>query len=180
MTERKQHGVTIECVQGNIVDQPDMEAVVNAANAQLRTGGGVAGAIHRAAGPGLEEECRPLAPIRPGEAVITGAHELPNDHVIHCLGPVYGRDEPSDELLASCYRRALELAEDNEITSVAFPALSTGAFGYPLEEAARIALGTVIDRAPTLSSVNRVRFVLFAEGDRDVHARILEEATADE
>ena len=91
----------MECVQGNIANQPDMDAVVNAANAELRIGGGVAGAIHRAAGPGLEKECRPLAPIRPGQAVITGAHKLPNRYVIHCLGPVYGRDEPAEGLLAA-------------------------------------------------------------------------------
>ena len=81
-------GVTVECASGDIAGQEDMAAVVNAANAQLKTGGGVAGALHRAAGPGLEEECRPLAPIKPGEAVITGGHNLPNKYVIHCLGPV--------------------------------------------------------------------------------------------
>src|SRR6056297_2279591 len=95
--------VTIEIVRGDIADQPGMEAVVNAANAQLRTGGGVAGAIHRAAGPGLAEEAGRHAPIAPGQAVITGGHDLPNRYVIHCLGPVYGRDEPADDLLASCY-----------------------------------------------------------------------------
>lgn len=111
-------------------------------------GGGAAGAIHRAAGPGLAEECRPLAPIRPGEAVITGAQNLPNRYVIHCLGPVYGVDEPADELLASSYRSALELAEQNQIRSVAFPAISTGAFGYPMEPAARVAFETPIHRLP--------------------------------
>ena len=90
--KREINGVTLECVQGDITSQGDVAAIVNAANAELRTGGGVAGAIHRAAGPGLEEEARPLAPISPGEAVITGAHGLPNRHVIHALGPVYGRD----------------------------------------------------------------------------------------
>lgn len=130
--------VTIECLQGDIARQPDVEAIVNAANAQLRIGGGVAGAIHRAAGPGLEEECRPFAPIQPGEAVITGGHELPNRHVIHCLGPVYGVDKPADWLLASCYRNALQLAEQHGIRSLAFPAISTGAFGYPIEPTAHI------------------------------------------
>lgn len=173
--EREIHGVTIECVQGDIVRQPDLDAIVNAANAALRTGGGVAGAIHRAAGAGLEEECAPLAPIRPGEAVITGGHRLPNRHVIHCLGPVYGRDEPAAELLASCYRRALELAERHGLRAVGFPALSTGAFGYPLEEAARVALTTVANQARGLQSVRRIRFVLFSDQDRDVHARILEQ-----
>lgn len=167
------HGVTVECVQGNIASQPDMDAVVNAANAELRTGGGVAGAIHRAAGPGLEQECRPLAPIGPGDAVLTGAHGLPNRYVIHCLGPVFGRDEPADALLASCYRQALRLAEENRIASVAFPALSTGAFGFPVEPAARVALRTVLDEAPRLSVVRYIRFVLFDEADRQVHERIL-------
>ena len=169
------NGVKIECVAGNIVNQPDIDAVVNAANAELRIGGGVAGAIHRAAGPGLYDECRPLAPIRPGEAVITGAHNLPNKHVIHCLGPVYGVDEPSDELLAACYRNALRLAEQNNLTSVAFPAISTGAFGYPVEDAARVALKTIIDDTPNLSSVKLIRFVLFGEGDLELHQRILDE-----
>ncbi len=165
--------VTIELVTGDIADQPDVDAVVNAANAQLQIGGGVAGAIHRTAGPGLAEECRPLAPIAPGECVITGAHQLPNRHVIHCLGPVYGRDEPAEELLAHCYRRALDLADRNGLSSVAFPALSTGAFGYPMEEAARVALTTVIDMAPTLDSVRLIRFVLYSPQDLDVHAGIL-------
>ena len=89
--------VVIECATGDIAAQTDMDAVVNAANAQLRMGGGVAGAIHRAAGPGLEAECRTLAPIAPGQAVISGGHNLPNRHVIHCLGPVYGVDEPSEQ-----------------------------------------------------------------------------------
>lgn len=175
MTERNLHGVTVECVQGNIANQPDMDAVVNAANAELRIGGGVAGAIHRAAGPGLERECRPLAPIRPGQAVITGAHKLPNRHVIHCLGPVYGVDKPADRLLATCYASALDLADGNGLASIAFPAISTGAFGYPMEPAARVAFGTILDKLPGLSSVKRVRFVLFDAADHRLHARILEE-----
>ncbi|MFN2381809.1 MAG: macro domain-containing protein, partial [Guyparkeria sp.] len=112
-------GISIECSQGDIVDQPDIDAVVNAANAELRPGGGVAGAIHRAAGPGLARECAPLAPIRPGEAVITGGHDLPNPHVIHCLGPIYGIDEPPEELLSACYRNALDRAEESTLTSIA-------------------------------------------------------------
>ena len=102
MTSREINGVTVECIKGDIADQPGIDAVVNAANAELRIGGGVAGAIHRAAGTSLEAECRPLAPINPGEAVITKAYKLPNRHVIHCLGPRYGIDEPSDQLLARC------------------------------------------------------------------------------
>jgi len=168
----------IVCTTGDIANQPDMDAVVNAANAELRIGGGVAGALHRAAGPELEEECRPLAPIRPGEAVITGAHELPNRHVIHCLGPVYGRDEPSDRLLADCYRNALRLADEHGLGSVAFPSLSTGAFGYPMEEAAEVAFRAVLETLPSLQSVETVRFVLFSEQDRALHQAALERLRA--
>ncbi len=166
--------VTVECVRGDITRQPEFDAVVNAANAQLRTGGGVAGAIHRAAGPGLAEECRPLAPIQPGEAVITGGHELPNPHVIHALGPVYGRDEPAAGLLSDAYRHSLERAEEHGLASVAFPAISTGAFGYPMDEAADVALGTVTSVAPTLTHVRRVRFCLFGEDALEAHERALE------
>ena len=175
MIRRQCHGVTIECLRGNIAAQPGIDAVVNAANGALRTGGGVAGAIHRAAGPGLEAECRPLAPIRPGQAVITGAHNLPNRHVIHCLGPVYGQDEPADALLAACYRNALALAERHGLTSIAFPAISTGVFGYPVEAAARVALGAVLGEIPHLTSVTHIRFVLYGADGEAIHARILEE-----
>ena len=169
--------VDLELVTGNIADQPDVDAVVNAANAELQTGGGVAGAIHRAAGPGLAEECRPLAPIQPGECVITGAHGLPNRHVIHCLGPVYGRDEPSDQLLADCYRKALLLADESGLSSVAFPAISTGAFGYPADQAAEVALGTVAEVAPDLGSVGHIRFVLYSDRDLETHSQALDKVT---
>ena len=158
---------------GDITNQGDVAAIVNAANAELHTGGGVAGAIHRAAGPGLEEEARPLAPIAPGEAVITGAHGLPNRHVIHILGPVYGRDRPEAELLADCYRNSLALAEENGLDSVAFPAISTGVFGYPVEEAAEMAIRTVIEESTKLQSVSLIRFVLFSERDLEAHERFL-------
>ncbi len=167
--ERTVHGVTVEVVRGDIASQEDVAAVVNAANAQLRTGGGVAGALHRAAGPGLAEECRPLAPIEPGEAVITGGHDLPNEYVIHTLGPVYGSDRPEDELLASCYRNSLALAEEKGLESVAFPAISTGAFGYPLEEATEVALRTVLEATETLDHVRRIRFVLFSDRELEAH-----------
>lgn len=169
MSRRELNNVVLECVQGDITRQPDMDAIVNAANAQLEIGGGVAGAIHRAGGPGLAEECRPMAPIAPGQAVISGAHALPNRHVIHCLGPVYGIDEPADKLLASCYREALALAEEAGLQSVAFPAISTGAFGYPIEDATRVALGTVVDAIHGLESVRYIRFVLHGERDLRVY-----------
>ncbi len=172
-------GVTVECISGNIAGQNDITAVVNAANAQLRIGGGVAGALHKAAGPGLEEECRPLAPIKPGEAVITGGHNLPNRHVIHCLGPVYGKDRPEDKLLADCYRNALRLAEENKIDSIAFPSLSTGAFGYPMEGAAEVAFRTIKEKIPELNEVKLIRFVLYSSGALDVHERVMEKVFAD-
>ncbi|MFO7838081.1 MAG: macro domain-containing protein [Desulfosalsimonadaceae bacterium] len=167
------NGVALEVVKGDIAGQEDIAAVVNAANAELRMGGGVAGAIHMAAGPGLEEECRQLAPIRPGEAVITGGHNLPNDYVIHCLGPIYGRDKPEDRLLADCYRNALNLAEKHQIASIAFPAISTGAFGYPIKDAAQIALQTIREEIPQLEHVKKIRFVLYSQGDYEVFGQLL-------
>ena len=175
LVERSVGGVSLECVVGDIAAQDDVDAVVNAANAELRSGGGVAGAIHRAAGPGLAREAEPMAPIRPGEAVVTSGHDLPNEWVIHCLGPVYGRDEPSEELLRSCYRRALDLAEEEGIRSIAFPALSTGAFGYPIDAAAEVAMETMVHRAPGLSSVQRIRFVLYDDDALEAHVRALDE-----
>lgn len=173
--ERVVGEVTLEVVQGDISSQDDVEAIVNAANAELESGGGVAGAIHQAAGPGLAEEARQLAPIKPGEAVITGGHDLPNRYIVHALGPVYGSDEPEAELLADCYRNSLSLAEEQGVSSVAFPAISTGVFGYPVEEAAEVALRTVTEEAENLQSVRLVRFVLFGEEDLEVYERILSE-----
>jgi O-acetyl-ADP-ribose deacetylase (regulator of RNase III) len=172
---RKRRGVFFECVQGNIAEQADVEAVVNAANAELRPGGGVAGAIHEAAGPGLYEECRHLAPIRPGQAVITGGHQLPNRYVIHCLGPVYGVDLPSASLLADCYRNALRLARERRVRSIAFPAISAGVFGYPMPEAAEIAIRTVLDGVSEAPSVTLVRFVLYDADTLLVYDRLLAE-----
>ena len=173
--EKKISNVQIECRQGDITNQKDCEAVVNAANAQLATGGGVAGAIHRAAGPELAKEARPLAPIKPGEAVITKAYRLPNKFVIHCLGPVYGKDKPEDKLLANCYSNALKLAEENKVHSIAFPAISTGVFGYPIEEAASVAFDIILKTAPTLKSIKKIVFVLHSIQDLEVHEKVLDE-----
>jgi len=173
MTRYAVHGARLECIRGDIANQPGMDAIVAAANAELQSGGGVAGAIHRAAGPGLAKEGAAIAPIRPGQAVITGAHALPNRHVIHCLGPVYGSDEPGDELLASCYRQALELAAGHGCRSIAFPAISTGAFGFPAEAAAQIALETVVKALRANRPVEHVRFVLFSEDDHELYERVL-------
>lgn len=167
----------IELVKGDITKQPDLKAIVNAANAELRTGGGVAGAIHAAAGKELERACRPLAPIETGEAVITDAFNLPNRYVIHCLGPVYGRDKPEDTLLASCYSNALKLAEEKKITSIGFPAISTGVFGYPTEEAAAVALKTLLKEQKSLSSLQTIRLVLFDEESLKIHERAYRKLT---
>ncbi len=150
-----------------------MAAIINAANSHLEMGGGVAGAIHKAAGAELAKECRPFAPIKPGEAVISGAYNLPNKYVIHCLGPVYGLDKPEADLLAKCYRNALNLAEMKKIDSVAFPAISTGAFGYPTEEAAQVALTAIKEVAPELKYVRKIRFVLFNDKDLIIHQDVL-------
>lgn len=166
---------SIECIKGDIASQEDVSAVVNAANAELRMGGGVAGAIHRKAGPGLEEECRAMAPIKPGEAVISGGHFLPNRYVIHCLGPVYGFDKPEDELLSRCYINALKIAEQHGIDSIAFPAISTGVFGYPMREAARVAFRTISNMISDLEKVKLIRFVLYKQDHLVIHKHILQE-----
>ncbi len=157
--------VRIECVKGNIILQGDIVAIVNSANAQLRPGGGVSGAIHSAAGPELTKECQRLAPIKPGEAVITNGYRLPNRYVLHCLGPIYGLNKPEDEILADCYRNVLKLAEKYKIESIAFPAISTGTFGYPVAEAADVALKTIIEMIPQLKHIKKIRFVLYSERD---------------
>ena len=162
-------------IMGDITDQPDVEAIVNAANAQLQTGGGVAGAIHRVAGPELYEECKALAPIKPGEAVITKAYNLPNKFVIHCLGPVYGKDSPEEKLLANCYKNALRLAEKHQIKSIAFPSLSTGAFGYPIEEAVNISFNAILEELQGLKHFQRIKFVLFSERDLKFYLKKIED-----
>jgi len=167
--------LTVEISNGDIVDQGDCDAIVNAANAELRIGGGVAGAIHSLGDPELEQLTRPLAPIQPGEAVITEAPNLPNKYVIHCLGPVYGKDTPSDKLLSNCYYNALKLADEHDIESIAFPSISTGAFGYPMKEAATVAFESIKKLAPDLRSVSYVRIVLWSPADYNLHWDVLKE-----
>ena len=171
--------VVVEVTRGDIADQPGFDAIVNAANAQLAPGAGVAGAIHRAAGPALAAECRPLAPIRTGDCVITSGQRLSNPYVIHCLGPVYAADDDPRGDLTSCHQRALELAESRGLSSVCFPAISTGIFGYPIAEAAEVAIGTVAICAPLLSSVRLVRFVLFDDAGCAAFSAALESAAGD-
>jgi O-acetyl-ADP-ribose deacetylase (regulator of RNase III) len=168
---KKISGIRIECIRGDIAKQSDLDAVVNAANADLVMGGGVAGAVHRQAGPKLEEESSKLGPIKPGQAVITGAYQLPNKFVIHCLGPVYGKDKPEDRLLADCYRNSLYLAEQNKIESIGFPAVSTGAFAYPPEEAVEIVKQTVEEVAPKLNNVKKLKFILHSDFDLKLYEK---------
>ncbi len=153
----------IELVQGDITSQ-DVDAIVNAANTFLLGGGGVDGAIHRAGGVAILDECKKLNGCQTGDAKITTGGNLKAGHVIHTVGPIYRdgmRGEP--ELLASCYRRSLEVAVENSKQTVAFPSVSTGVYGYPYDEAAEIALSTVKAFVEENASIRLVRFVLFNE-----------------
>jgi O-acetyl-ADP-ribose deacetylase (regulator of RNase III) len=163
-------GGRAEIVQGDIT-RLAVDAIVNAANPSLLGGGGVDGAIHRAGGPGLLAECKGLGGARPGEARMTGGHRLPARHVVHAVGPVWrggGSGEPA--LLARCYRESLRLAAEAGLSSIAFPAISTGVYGYPIEEATRVALAEVaagLERWPGL----RVVLCAFSDADRRLYQR---------
>jgi O-acetyl-ADP-ribose deacetylase (regulator of RNase III) len=165
----------LELLEGDITDQ-DTDAIVNAANRSLLGGGGVDGAIHRAAGPQLLAECRTLGGCQTGDAKITKGYRLRAKYVIHTVGPIYYSDgKKAPELLASCYRRSLELASENKLKSVAFPSISTGAYGYPLEEAAPIALRTVMDYLKSHPDIQWVRFVLFGKEAYQAYEKALKE-----
>jgi O-acetyl-ADP-ribose deacetylase (regulator of RNase III) len=162
-------------VQGDITKQA-VDAIVNAANERLLGGGGVDGAIHRAAGPELKEECRKIGGCPTGEARITKGYRLPARHVIHTVGPVWhggGKGEP--ELLAACYRNSLELAVESGVKTIAFPGISTGIYGYPLESATRLAMTTVKDCLARMPAIEEVRFVTFGEEATEVARRVLKE-----
>lgn len=165
----------IELVRGDITQQ-DTDAIVNAANESLLGGGGVDGAIHRAAGPELLAECRTLGGCATGDAKITRGYRLKARHVIHTVGPIY-RDGKHNEpqLLASAYRRSLELAHENNLASIAFPAISTGIYGYPRDKAAQIALRTIVEFLKTHAAPKLVRMVLFDAEMLNVHERVLQE-----
>jgi O-acetyl-ADP-ribose deacetylase (regulator of RNase III) len=169
----------IELVQGDITQQA-IDAIVNAANPSLLGGGGVDGAIHRAAGPELLAESRTLGGCETGDAKITKGYRLKAKHVIHTVGPVYRRDGArASALLASAYRRSLEVASKHNLKSVAFPSISTGAYGYPLAEAAPIALKTVADFLKKHSEIELVRFVLFDQNALNAYEEALKKLPAD-
>lgn len=171
-------GSILELVLGDITAQ-ETDAIVNAANSSLLGGGGVDGAIHRAAGPGLLDECRKLKGCPTGSAKITQGHQLKARYIIHAVGPIYRSGKQGEAgLLASAYRASLELASANGCGSIAFPAIATGAYGYPMEGAARIAFRTAIDYMIEHPEIRLVRFVLYEERALDIHGRVLEQVLA--
>jgi O-acetyl-ADP-ribose deacetylase (regulator of RNase III) len=171
--------VRMTVVQGDITRQK-VDAIVNAANERLLGGGGVDGAIHRAAGPELKEECRKIGGCPTGEARITKGYRLPARHVIHTVGPVWhGGDRGEPEKLASCYRSTLRLAVENGVRTVAFPGISTGVYGYPLEDATRLAVTTVRACLADMPSIEEVRFVTFGDEATRTAERVLAELGRD-
>ena len=159
----------IEIIEGDITSLA-VDVIVNAANEALAPGGGVCGAIHKAAGPTLAEACAELGGCDTGEAKITDGFALPAKHVIHTVGPVWGGGERGEgELLANCYRNALSLAAAHGLKSIAFPAISTGIFGFPPDRAALIAVRTVRETLPDVPEVERVVFCCFGADSRDLH-----------
>jgi O-acetyl-ADP-ribose deacetylase len=162
-------------VQGDITQQ-EVDAIVNAANQALRKGGGVDGAIHRAAGPELQEECLQVGGCPTGEARITKGYRLKAKYVIHAVGPRWqGGERGEAKLLASCYRNAIRLAAANKVTTIAFPSISTGVYGYPLEEATRIAIATIADALDGHPGIRQARFVTFGDEATAVAERVLAE-----
>ncbi|MBV9231312.1 MAG: O-acetyl-ADP-ribose deacetylase [Chloroflexi bacterium] len=166
------NGVTLALLQGNIVDV-EADAIVNAANSALAGGGGVDGAIHRAGGPSIMAECRRIGGCPTGSAVATTAGKLKAQYVFHAVGPIYRQHGDEERLLASAYETCLSLAEQYKIKSIAFPSISTGVYGYPIDLAAPIALRTIIDHIKQPTSLQQVVFVLFGRDTYDAYEQAL-------
>ena len=164
----------IDIIQGDIT-RMKVDAIVNAANKTLLGGGGVDGAIHRAAGPQLLEDCRAIGGCPTGEASITYAYNLPAQYVVHTVGPVYAGRPQDAQLLENCYRNSLQVALDHDAATIAFPAISCGAYGYPIQDAGRIAIDTTIRFLADHPAMKKVTFVLFSDTDADVYRQILED-----
>ena len=178
MSTRNINGVTLALLQGDIVTA-QADAIVNAANSGLRGGGGVDGAIHRAGGPGIMEECRKIGGCPTGSAVATAAGRLPAKYVFHAVGPMYSGSPDDERLLASAYQTCLNLAEKQQVKSIAFPSLSTGIYGYPLELAAPVALRTIINHIQKLTSLERVTVVLYGQEAFQVFERALKDVVSE-
>lgn len=173
--ERKIRGSVLRLKRGDITREK-VDAVVNAANTSLLGGGGVDGAIHSAGGPQILSECKKLRGCRPGNAKITGGGRLPARYVIHTVGPIWrGGGKGEDSTLESAYCRSLEVAQENGVKSVSFPSISTGAYGFPIDRAARIALGAIIKFLEAEPGIEQVNMVLFSESDLESYGRALEE-----
>ena len=162
----------IEIIVGDITQQ-STQAIVNAANSKLIPGGGVDGAIHKAAGPNLYQECKKLGGCKTGQAKLTKGYNLPSKYVIHTVGPIYKGLKKDKEKLELCYINSLKIARNNDIKSISFPAISTGIYGYPIEEAAKIALTTVINDLEKKHVIELVRFVLYDSKGLDIYKKEL-------
>jgi len=168
------NGKIITVKEGDITKE-DVDAIVNAANTSLLGGGGVDGAIHRASGRELVEECHMLHGCKTGDAKITKGYKLIAKHVIHTVGPVYGHNPQHAELLASAYKRSLEVADENDLKRISFPAISTGIYGYPKEEAAHISLNTIIDYLRGETHIEEVNLVMFGSSALSIVSQVLQQ-----